>query len=39
MLNRFLKYDDFVQIYAMLGEKGQRLLRYIADMLIGLGIG
>ncbi len=39
MLNRFLKYDDFVQIYAMLGEKGQRLLRYIADMLIELGIG
>lgn len=38
MLNRFLKYDDFVQMYAMLGEKGQSLLCYIADMLIELGI-
>lgn len=38
MLNKFRKYDDLIQMYVMLGEKGRRLLRYIADMLIELGI-
>jgi hypothetical protein len=38
MLNKFRKYDDIVQMYVMLGEKGRQLLRHIADMLIELGI-
>lgn len=38
MLNKFRKYDDLVQMYVMLGEKGRMLLRHIADMLIELGI-
>ena len=39
MLNKFREYNGFVQKYAMLGEKGRKLLRYIADMLIEKGIG
>ena len=39
MLNKFKKYDDLIQTYVMLGEKGQSLLRFIADMLIEMGIG
>lgn len=38
MLNKFRKYDDIVQMYVMLGEKGRQMLRHIADMLIELGI-
>lgn len=38
MLNKFRKYDDIVQMYVMLGEKGRQMFRHIADMLIELGI-
>lgn len=38
MLNRFEKYDDFIQTYVMLGEKERSLIRCIVDKMIELGV-
>lgn len=38
MLIKFRKYDDFIPMHVMFGEKGRRLLCYVADILIELGI-
>ncbi len=38
MLNKFELYDEFIQAYVKLGEKGRTLIRRIADMMIELGL-
>lgn len=38
MLKKFEKYDDYIQVYALLGEKGRSLIRLITDIIIELKI-